>query len=193
MLGFTLNFITKNESFKRLSYLKFPIKQTWDPPHLGIFVSSFFIRVLSVAEDCDYFTHILAVGLDRAEKVKTKPCSLSLGWSTRRNVVSYLLIFCTPIQSPSTQHILYFDLLWKADIWVSEHLNLKSHSWVIRNKIHLLSQERLSSFTFHYAVCSLLYSGCASSSFTFTPCVQPSTSRILGGGNKEEKRHSPPS
>lgn len=160
---------------------------------MGNFVSSFFISMLSVAEECDYFTHILAVGLDRAEKVKTRPCSLSLGWSTHRNMVSYLLVFCTPIQSPSTQRILYFDLLWKVDIWVSEHLNFKSHSLVIRNKIHLLSQERLPSFTFYYSVCSLLYSGCASSSFTFSPCVRRSTSRILGGGNKEEKRHSPPS
>lgn len=114
-----------------------------------------FINMFSVVEGCGYFTHIVAVCLDTQEKGKTELCCLPLGWSTLRNIISYLLTFCTPIQSPSNQYILHFYLLWKVDIWVSEHLNFKNHSLVTRIKIYLLSPKRLSSFALYYVVCSL--------------------------------------
>lgn len=79
-------------------------------------------------------------------------------WSTQRNIISYLLIFGTPIQSPSTQYTSHFYLLWKVGRWVVENLNFKNHSLMIRNKIHLLSQEKLPSHSIISCVPCLLYS-----------------------------------
>ena len=61
--------------------------------------------------------------------------------SRQRNVVSYLLIFCIPIRSPSIQYTSHFYLLWKVGIWAIESLNFKNHSLVIRNRIHHISRE----------------------------------------------------
>lgn len=74
--------------------------------------------------------------------------------STQKNIVSYLLIFCIPIRSPSIQYTSHFYLLWKGGIWAFENLNFKNHSLVIRNRIHHISQENSLPSLSMIRVCS---------------------------------------
>ena len=74
--------------------------------------------------------------------------------SRQRNVVSYLLIFCIPIRSPSIQYTSHFYLLWKVGIWAIESLNFKNHSLVIRNRIHHISRENSLPSLSMIRVCS---------------------------------------
>lgn len=74
--------------------------------------------------------------------------------STQKNIVSYLLIFCIPIRSPSIQYTSHFYLLWKVGIWAFENLNFKNHSLVIRNRIHHISQENSLPSLSMIRVCS---------------------------------------
>lgn len=112
-------------------------------------------------------------------------------WSTQRNIISYLLIFCTPIQSPSTQYTSHFYLLWKVGRWVVENLNFKNHSLMIRNKIHLLSQEKLPSCSIISCVPYLLYSFFLSPRHTFSSLVFSVICHTSQDEGTRETSHSP--